>query len=190
MRCFLTELIQTYTSWYQETGKAGEATPCPVCYVFSRWMGIGGLLDQINTFQNEYAGGKYTQEQLADFMTEIERGAEQYAREKGKADFYDENGSLKLGKVLSDMKTKYNNQAASAIKKLNQHQQAVSAIADLQELSKTATAEKAAEYQKAIKGLQRFVLKDAKIAEAGRSSARRRSPWLRLRRTSGWPRPS
>ena len=151
---------------YQETGKAGEATPCPVCYVFSRWMGIGGLLDQINTFQNEYAGGKYTQEQLADFMTEIERGAEQYAREKGKADFYDENGSLKLGKVLSDMKTKYNNQAASAIKKLNQHQQAVSAIADLQELSKTATAEKAAEYQKAIKGLQRFVLKDAKIAEA------------------------
>ena len=40
---------------YLETGKAGEATPCPVCYVFSRWMGIGNLLDQMSKFQDKYA---------------------------------------------------------------------------------------------------------------------------------------
>lgn len=39
---------------YDETNKAGEPVPCPVCYVFSRWVGVGGLLDNIKNYQIEY----------------------------------------------------------------------------------------------------------------------------------------
>lgn len=40
---------------YDEVNKAGEPVPCPVCYVFSRWVGVGGLLDNIKNYQIEYA---------------------------------------------------------------------------------------------------------------------------------------
>lgn len=40
---------------YDETNKAGEPVPCPVCYVFSRWVGVGGLLNNIKNYQEEYA---------------------------------------------------------------------------------------------------------------------------------------
>ena len=40
---------------YDEVYKEGEPVPCPVCYVFSRWVGSGGLLENINQFQKEYA---------------------------------------------------------------------------------------------------------------------------------------
>ena len=39
---------------YPNTHKAGEPVPCPVCYVFSRWVGLGGLLDRINNLQEKY----------------------------------------------------------------------------------------------------------------------------------------
>jgi chromosome segregation ATPase len=32
----------------------GGTVPCPVCYVFSRWAGIGGILDNMNNFQQKY----------------------------------------------------------------------------------------------------------------------------------------
>lgn len=38
-----------------ELAKRGEAVPCPVCYVFSRWVGIGGVLERIKNYQNKYA---------------------------------------------------------------------------------------------------------------------------------------
>ena len=39
---------------YNRTHNAGLSVPCPVCYVFSRWMGVPGMLGQMNRFQNEY----------------------------------------------------------------------------------------------------------------------------------------
>lgn len=39
---------------YNETHKAGLSVPCPVCYVFSRWMGVPSLLGQMSQFQNDY----------------------------------------------------------------------------------------------------------------------------------------
>lgn len=39
---------------YDRTHNAGLSVPCPVCYVFSRWMGVPGMLGQMNRFQNEY----------------------------------------------------------------------------------------------------------------------------------------
>lgn len=40
---------------FKNTHKAGEPVPCPVCYVFSRWVGLGGLFDNIKRLQNKYA---------------------------------------------------------------------------------------------------------------------------------------
>ena len=39
---------------YKMVGEAGESTPCPVCYVFSRWMGLGSVLDNIRRYQDMY----------------------------------------------------------------------------------------------------------------------------------------
>lgn len=38
-----------------ELAQRGEAVPCPVCYVFSRWTGIGGVLERIKNYQQQYA---------------------------------------------------------------------------------------------------------------------------------------
>lgn len=40
---------------YRNTHEAGEPVPCPVCYVFSRWVGLGGLFDNMNNLQTQYA---------------------------------------------------------------------------------------------------------------------------------------
>lgn len=39
---------------YKETARAGEQVPCPVCYVFSRWVGLGNLFGKIKQFQQDY----------------------------------------------------------------------------------------------------------------------------------------
>ena len=39
---------------YNEVNKAGLSVPCPVCYVFSRWMGVPSLLGQMSQYQNDY----------------------------------------------------------------------------------------------------------------------------------------
>ena len=39
---------------YKETAMAGEQVPCPVCYVFSRWVGLGNLFGKIKEFQQDY----------------------------------------------------------------------------------------------------------------------------------------
>lgn len=40
---------------YKNTHEADEPVPCPVCYVFSRWVGLGGLFDRMNQLQIQYA---------------------------------------------------------------------------------------------------------------------------------------
>ena len=39
---------------YDQTHQANLTVPCPVCYVFSRWMGVPSLLGQMNRFQHEF----------------------------------------------------------------------------------------------------------------------------------------
>lgn len=39
---------------YNAVNKAGLSVPCPVCYVFSRWMGVPSLLGQMSQYQNDY----------------------------------------------------------------------------------------------------------------------------------------
>ena len=39
---------------YDAVNKAGLSVPCPVCYVFSRWMGVPSLLGQMSRYQHDY----------------------------------------------------------------------------------------------------------------------------------------
>ena len=39
---------------YNETANAGLTVPCPVCYVFSRWMGVPSLLGQMSDYQKRF----------------------------------------------------------------------------------------------------------------------------------------
>ena len=49
---------QSVMKVYDITHGANLSVPCPVCYVFSRWMGVPSLLGQMNSFQNEYVALK------------------------------------------------------------------------------------------------------------------------------------
>lgn len=52
---------------YQQVFYDGNPVPCPECYVFSRWVGIGSLLDNIWTYQNKY-DGKTAEEVQAQYL--------------------------------------------------------------------------------------------------------------------------
>lgn len=54
---------------YRRTALNGLPVPCPECYVFSRWIGIGGLLDNIWKYQNHYAG--MTERQVSEARENI-----------------------------------------------------------------------------------------------------------------------
>lgn len=104
---------------YLQTGLAGEATPCPVCYVFSRWIGVGGILDQISEFQKRY--GAMDESQLRGFMEDMDaRIAEYYEglSKSKKETLTDKKGRMKAGSVLSDMKSKATNAVNAATRKL------------------------------------------------------------------------
>ncbi len=120
---------------YLETGLAGESTPCPVCYVFSRWIGIGGILDQMNRFQNKF--GSMSDAELTAYMKKYDREFTDFARAKGDKyySYVKEDGSaftkrdaakglkaagkvLRTGAVISDIKSKYKNKASKAEKEL------------------------------------------------------------------------
>lgn len=47
--------LDEITTLYNEVVQADEPVPCPACYVFSRWIGLGGLLDNIKSYQTMYA---------------------------------------------------------------------------------------------------------------------------------------
>lgn len=75
---------------YKNTHEAGEPVPCPVCYVFSRWVGLGGLLDTMNTLQLRYANADESvirrdldtlEEQIREVM--VRRGIESKTDDDG-----------------------------------------------------------------------------------------------------------
>lgn len=45
-----SEVIEVYNA----VNEAGLSVPCPVCYVFSRWMGVPSLLGQMSQFQKDF----------------------------------------------------------------------------------------------------------------------------------------
>lgn len=80
---------------YNKVHNDGNPVPCPECYVFSRWVGIGGLLDNMWTYQNKYAG-----------MTASEVQAEYLAMEERVKKVAEEN-NLSLGKAKGKLAAKF-----------------------------------------------------------------------------------
>lgn len=51
--------------------EAGSQVPCPVCYVFSRWAGVGTILDNMYKFQTKYADA--TAEEIEARIAELKK---------------------------------------------------------------------------------------------------------------------
>lgn len=61
---------------YQATKNYGQQTPCPECYVFARWIGVGGLLNQMDVFQTWAANllkMDPTGSKIIEYVEDVER---------------------------------------------------------------------------------------------------------------------
>ena len=84
---------------YNETHKAGEPVPCPVCYVFSRWVGLGGLLGKMKRLQQQY--GQMSDEEVKAKIAELEAEVKR-RRQVTEGDFSSED----LAKVTGELSNK------------------------------------------------------------------------------------
>ena len=63
---------------YNETAQAGLTVPCPVCYVFSRWMGVPSLLGQMSRYQKDLV--KLNEDGSIN-TAETQKAADEYIRQ-------------------------------------------------------------------------------------------------------------
>ena len=101
---------------YNETANAGLTVPCPVCYVFSRWMGVPSLLNQMSQYQKRFV--VTTKDKNGN--TVINKKATQarvdaYIQEA--MDTYGSKAALDKAKVsiMNRMKTQENNRSAALV---------------------------------------------------------------------------
>lgn len=88
------EILQVYNDVYN----ADLKVPCPVCYVFSRWLGVPSLLENIRQYQNRFLGEegaevdqKETQRRINEF---IEKAQSDYGIDRKSAkglELYNQN---------------------------------------------------------------------------------------------------
>ena len=71
------EIVQLYDDVFA----SGNPVPCPECYVFSRWIGIGGLLDNIKKYQDYY--GDMAVEDVAAEYRKMKAEVSKFAEEQG-----------------------------------------------------------------------------------------------------------
>ena len=71
------EIVQLY----EDVFASGNPVPCPECYVFSRWIGIGGLLDNIKKYQDYY--GNMDIKKVAAAYLEMKAKVSKFAEEQG-----------------------------------------------------------------------------------------------------------
>ena len=77
------EIVQLYDDVFA----SGNPVPCPECYVFSRWIGIGGLLDNIKKYQ-DYYGDMAIEDVAAEYLkmkAEVSKFADEQGISFGKA---------------------------------------------------------------------------------------------------------
>lgn len=148
----------------QELHKAGSAVPCPVCYVFSRWAGIGAVLDKMAAWQDKYSG-EYTAEELQKVIKEL-------------SSKYENKSAIRMN--LHQYDTEYQD-VEHALENL---------VADAKQLKKDLRAAKKSKDDSAIRKIQRDIdvnataqqiekdrLKDLEDLAAGEVS------WLKIVRT-------
>lgn len=92
---------------YAETHNADLDVPCPVCYVFSRWMGVPNLLNNMKRYQDRFAN--YTQEQLTEYVRSVE--AKYGDRKEGKT----------ASQNIASAKTSLENQLETANRQLGEY---------------------------------------------------------------------
>jgi hypothetical protein len=68
------------TGIYRDVFASGNPVPCPECYVFSRWIGIGGLLDNIKKYQDYYGDMSVTE--VRDAYKKMHAQVEAFAKEQ------------------------------------------------------------------------------------------------------------
>lgn len=86
---------------YKNTHEAGEPVPCPVCYVFSRWVGLGGLFEKMNLLQTQYEN--VDEAVLRRDIDELERRIYDIMVERGYAIKYEKKtGKPKLNGAARD----------------------------------------------------------------------------------------
>lgn len=121
---------------YRKVFASGNPVPCPECYVFSRWIGIGGLLDNIKTYQDTY--GKMSVDEAAASYDKLHKQIEEIAKEKGIS-----FGKAK-GKLASDLQKEYNKLKERIEKNQNQGEKVKPAdakrLADLEPMMTTVKA--------------------------------------------------
>ena len=71
------EIVQLYDDVFA----SGNPVPCPECYVFSRWIGIGGLLDNIKKYQDYY--GNMNVKDVAAAYLKMKAEVSKFAEEQG-----------------------------------------------------------------------------------------------------------
>ena len=62
---------------YNDVFNDGNPVPCPECYVFSRWVGIGGLLDNIRSYQERFS--KMDADEVIREYNEVNKKVEKFA---------------------------------------------------------------------------------------------------------------
>ena len=121
---------------YRKVFASGNPVPCPECYVFSRWIGIGGLLDNIKAYQDTY--GKMSVDEASASYDKLHKQIEEIAKEKGIS-----FGKAK-GKLASDLQKEYNKLKERIEKNQNQGEKVKPAdakrLADLEPMMTTVKA--------------------------------------------------
>ena len=124
------------TAIYNEVNHAGNPVPCPECYVFSRWIGIGGLLNNIKQYQDYY--GKMSVSEVAEayknMRAEIETAAAKMEISFGKA----------KGALVKKYTSEYNKLTDKIAKQENQGEKVKEAdrkkLAELESMQNTVKA--------------------------------------------------
>ena len=96
---------------YREANEIGLPVPCPECYVWNRWVGIGGLLDNMWTYQERYGSMSFDEVKAAydEMHDRVQAKAEEAGLSFGKA----------KTKMTSQITKDYQNQLDKVAKKMN-----------------------------------------------------------------------
>lgn len=90
---------------YQKTSDVGFDVPCPVCYVFTRWMGVPNLLGNMAKWQDRFGG--MSEAEVRTYVSTVEK---RYAKDGKTAKEGVDDAKTSIGKKLYDKTRKLQDQ--------------------------------------------------------------------------------
>lgn len=96
----------------------GSSVPCPVCYVFSRWAGIGSVLDNMYKWQQKYEGMSKTQinARIEELTDKLGKGKSKQLMEMLKAEDEEYDSVMQEREKLTAEKKQLNGKKRTAVK--------------------------------------------------------------------------